>query len=665
MYQQMLSALVSILVLFPLTQNVLSPNTPAQNTLAPNALGQNASTQNATVQNALAPNASVQSALDTTRLPQPVFAENPGFVELYWKAWNLAWDHVKINPDLPHPRHMDENIREDIIWIWDSEFMAMFCKYAPDIFPGVETLNNFYSAMLDGNKFPLRIQHPDNPSFYPWIEYEYFKFTGDRSRIDSLIVKEKILQRYYKFYQSLKPGMKLPFKHIKIALENKGIGFNWGGDQSGMDNSPRGWDKDRLWVDAVSQQALSALYISRLARIVGDSNTEKEYKKEYERLKSYVLKYYWDELDGCFYDIRESDKSLIRQLTPASFWAMLAEIPSRKQAERMASFALADDEIGGLRPWKSVSPKDSGFVADGGAYWRGAIWLPTAYMGVKALEKYKLTNLADSTAKNLLTQMLNTYRDFEPHTIWECYDPSADKPALGKQGQIVRKDFCGWSALGPISLFIENVIGIRSVDAEKLTVDWDIHHKCLHGVRNLRFGPVVTDLIYEKGLVKAKSNKEYTLMVSGRKYKVPAGSSTFSVINRREFMVEPYTLPDPLQGVSSPKEWPSRRAEILSLFEREMYGQMPPSSPIFLKELERGKTFGRLGLRRQLRMWFKPELYRTVYRLADCLSSEGPQACSGYYHAQLLRQSHHAERQGGASARFLARKREKERHYLQ
>ena len=86
----MLSALVSIFVLFPLTQNVLSPNTPAQNTLAPNALGQNASTQNATVQNALAPNASVQSALDTTRLPQPVFAENPGFVELYWKAWNLA-----------------------------------------------------------------------------------------------------------------------------------------------------------------------------------------------------------------------------------------------------------------------------------------------------------------------------------------------------------------------------------------------------------------------------------------------------------------------------------------------------------------------------------------------------------------------------------------------
>ena len=237
--------------------------------------------------------------------------------------------------------------------------------------------------MLDGNKFPLRIQHPDNPSFYPWIEYEYFKFTGDRSRIDSLIVKEKILQRHYKFYQSLKPGMKLPFKHIKIALENKGIGFNWGGDQSGMDNSPRGWDKDRLWVDAVSQQALSALYISRLARIVGDSNTEKNIK-EYERLKSYVLKYYWDELDGCFYDIRESDKSLMTTSLP-HLSAMLAEIPPANRPNEWHPSPLPMMKSVVYARGKAFHPKILALLPTA-AYWRGAIWLPTAYMGAKALE---------------------------------------------------------------------------------------------------------------------------------------------------------------------------------------------------------------------------------------------------------------------------------------
>lgn len=28
-------------------------------------------------------------------LPQPFFSENPHFVDLYWEAWELAWDRVK------------------------------------------------------------------------------------------------------------------------------------------------------------------------------------------------------------------------------------------------------------------------------------------------------------------------------------------------------------------------------------------------------------------------------------------------------------------------------------------------------------------------------------------------------------------------------------------
>ena len=33
--------------------------------------------------------------LDRSRLPEPVFSANPGYVDLYWKAWELAWDHVE------------------------------------------------------------------------------------------------------------------------------------------------------------------------------------------------------------------------------------------------------------------------------------------------------------------------------------------------------------------------------------------------------------------------------------------------------------------------------------------------------------------------------------------------------------------------------------------
>ena len=51
-----------------------------------------------------------------------------------------------------------------------------------------------------------------------------------------------------------------------------------------MDNTPRGNDKHYLiyWIDAISQQALSALYISRLADEIGEEGISREYKAKYE-----------------------------------------------------------------------------------------------------------------------------------------------------------------------------------------------------------------------------------------------------------------------------------------------------------------------------------------------------------------------------------------------
>jgi hypothetical protein len=49
--------------------------------------------------------------------------------------------------------------------------------------------------------------------------------------------------------------------------------------------------------------------------------------------------------------------------------------------------------------------------------------------------------------------------------------------------------------------------------------------------------------------------------------------------NYDESKVPPYTLPDPLAGVKNAEAWPARRAEILSLFEREVYGRAPVGRP--------------------------------------------------------------------------------------
>ena len=83
--------------------------------------------------------------------------------------------------------------------------------------------------------------------------------------------------------------------------------------------------------------------------------------------------------------------------------------------------------------------------------------------------------------------------------------------------------------------------------------------------------------------------------------------------NYDEAKVAPYTLEDPLtfadgKRLTSPEQWPARRAEILEIFEREMYGRTPPPPEAVVTEMfEEGITLAGLGIRRQYRMWFRKD----------------------------------------------------------
>lgn len=461
-------------------------------------------------------------------LPQPVFKEKPEFVELYWKAWELAWERVKYQSGIFQSPYMDENLWDDTIWIWDTEFMVLFCRYAPSIFPGIESLDNFYESILNKKRSSLRIQHPDNPPFYAWVEYEYYKMTGNKNRIKKVLLDNRFLQRHYEWFENLKRGTKLHFDHAWIALEKSGIGYRWGGVQSGMDNTPRGRDGkgELLWMDALAQQALSALYIKRLAHEVGDEETGKKFSSLYERSKKLLNTYYWDVEDGFYYDLSEADASFVKVRTPAVYWAMLAEIPDKEQAERLSHYAVSPKEFGGVYPWPSLSRSDKDYNDETGDYWRGGIWLPLAYMGTKALEVYGYYDIARENAYKLLEQMSETYRGFKPSTIWECYSPSKSLPSERqyKDGrELVAPDFCGWSALGPISMFIENVLGFYNIDATKKLVEWNKKGNGKQGLCNLRFGDIVTDVVADDNLLGIVSNKPYLLIVNGKQIWVKKG----------------------------------------------------------------------------------------------------------------------------------------------
>ena len=87
--------------------------------------------------------------LDRSKIPQIIFDQQPGYVELYNKAWELAADHIYHDPGMPSPRYMGEGCNCGRVWIWDTCFMVHFCKYSAGYFPGMESLENLYRPIHD------------------------------------------------------------------------------------------------------------------------------------------------------------------------------------------------------------------------------------------------------------------------------------------------------------------------------------------------------------------------------------------------------------------------------------------------------------------------------------------------------------------------------------
>ena len=141
-------------------------------------------------------------------LPEPVYKKHSEYCIFYMKAWELAHTHIKEIKGMPQTPYMDEGFCNTQIWIWDTCFMSLFCKYAQEVFPGKETLRNFYDVLYNGKELPMVIpteQDPawakkktgepyriqiniaDNPPLFAWAEHENALIHGDRTYLKTLI----------------------------------------------------------------------------------------------------------------------------------------------------------------------------------------------------------------------------------------------------------------------------------------------------------------------------------------------------------------------------------------------------------------------------------------------------------------------------------------------
>ena len=433
--------------------------------------------------------------------PRPHASDHPEWRELSGFAWECAGRHIRTTQGR---RHMDVgwDAGRNLQWVWDSCFMALFARYAPEALPGMASLDNFYDRQRgDGfigmcydmdtgiEPWPDRL----NPPLFAWAEWNYWRSTGDASRLPRVLGHIGRLMDWVDANRRTEPHRRLRANDGEDAGMGESIDnyqLYWFEDcgSSGMDDSPR---TPRLpaagrffdWIDLSSQMALSFRLLAELHNAIGDSAAAARWKSRHEETAGLINAELWCERTGFYHD-RMIPANFAGAKTAAGFWPLLAGICPADRAAILAAHLTDPKTFGSLVPVPSLSLDDPNYDPQG-TYWRGAVWAPTNYMVLRGLAENGHGDLAHQLAVRYLDALAKTYAEVEPPTLWECNAPEAFKPGLQPYiGGFVRRDFVGWSGLGPTAIFIENVLGF-DVDAPQRTVTWHIRLMEEHGVESL------------------------------------------------------------------------------------------------------------------------------------------------------------------------------------
>jgi hypothetical protein len=443
-------------------------------------------------------------------LPQPILENRPELVDLYYSAWEMAWNKIQEGTveNGFEAYYMDEGFNE-LIYQWDICFITSFAVYGRSLFPVMPSLDNFYKKQrADGYiqrvywetngemaSEPTFDEPMVNPPLFAWVEWRYFSISGDDSRFIKVL---PFLTKYYEWTE-------------KNCRSEKGKGlFYTTGLGSGMDNTPRQNVGKAAWIDYSSQQALAALYISKIASALEDSVLQKLYMQKYSELKTSINRHLWNDTAKFYFDLTEYD-SLSATMHIGAYWTLISKVCSDEHFPYMISHLLDTAKFWRPHLVPTLAANQPEYDPHG-HYWRGGVWAPTNYMLIKGVETYNEYSLADEIAYNHLNNISEIYFNFKPQTekisfderydddyktLWECYSPEFREPATRWDKTFYsRQDFVGWTGLPPIALLIENVLGLNIVGKNNL-IEWNIKRRDRHGIRNIQLRDQLVSLVCE------------------------------------------------------------------------------------------------------------------------------------------------------------------------
>ena len=440
------------------------------------------------------------------RLPSPILGDHPGWIEMYWKSWEIAFrGFKKPAPESPFVSNwLDEAFSENIFQ-WDTIFMVMFARYGHNVFPAIESLDNFYCRQRDsgfiGREYlekDGKLIHYDsdgglfsekgyknaiNPPLFSWAEVESYRITGDKSRFQMILpVLEKYAEWLNRDGDPAAEDWEANGRKSKSA-EHK---LYWNTPLgSGMDNTPRPAQKGAGWVEMSAQMVIMYNNLAIICEALDETDKANFYRNEARVIGERINKWCWNEEDGFYYDVL-ANGSQFKKKTIGGFWPLLAGVASKAQAVKLVAHLKNEQEFWRKIVFPSLSADEKEYQDDGG-YWLGGVWAPTNVMIIKGLEKYGYEDFAAEATEKYLAGMYEVFK--QTQTVYENYAPEYYGPSNPSKA-----DFVGWTGCGPIQLLFENVMGLHPSGADN-TLVWRLRRSDRHGVENLKLGKNTVSVI--------------------------------------------------------------------------------------------------------------------------------------------------------------------------
>lgn len=302
--------------------------------------------------------------------------------------------------------------RFDGVWNWDSAFHAVgLSNYRPQT--AERQILGFLSLMRPDGMLPDNVResgevqiHSSKPPVFCRAALTVYRRCGD---VDFLRLAYAPLCRALEFWETSRSDGTL-FHYDAYSGEQKDR-KKYTAWESGWDNSPRfdtrPWE---IWpVDLCCFIVSEYRSLAQIAQVIGEDPAP--FERRAAQIAQKIEELLWNDSLSAYTDRNGVSGEFSSVLTPASFMPLFVGIASEEHARAMARLAADPAVFAAVMP--TVSLSDPAYSDD---YWRGPVWLNTAYFAARGLKNYGFS-VADEIRENVLALCAEN-----PDGIYENYD---------------------------------------------------------------------------------------------------------------------------------------------------------------------------------------------------------------------------------------------------